>query len=68
MNDLLKNDYAQKVTSQEPGPLATHWYLPHPMFNPQKPEKTEAVFDCSAMYRNTSLYQLEKNELHSKPI
>ena len=27
MNDLLKNDYAQKVTSQEPGPLATHWYL-----------------------------------------
>ena len=52
MNDLLENYHARKVTSQKIGPLGTHWYLPHhPVFNPQKPEKTRVVFDCSAMYK-----------------
>ena len=56
MDDLLVKDYARKVTSQEIGPLKTHWYLPHhPVFHPQKPEKVRVVFDCSAKYRNASL-------------
>ena len=56
MDDLLVKDYARKVTSQETGPLKTHWYLPHhPVFHPQKPEKVRVVFDCSAKYRIASL-------------
>ena len=56
MKDLLTKDYARKVTSQEPGPLGTLWYLPHhPVFNPQKPGKVRVVFDCSAKHANTSL-------------
>ena len=56
MNNLISNDYARKVGSQEPGPLGTHWYLPHhPVFNPQKPGKIRIVFDCSAKHRDTSL-------------
>ena len=56
MNDLISKDYARKVSSQDPGPLGTHWYLPHhPVFNPQKPGKVRVVFDCSAKYRDTSL-------------
>lgn len=56
MDDLLSKDYARKVTSQELGPLKTHWYLPHhPVFNPQKPGKIRVVFDCSAKCHGTSL-------------
>ena len=56
MTDLFDKDYARKVTSQELGPLGTHWYLPHhPVFNPQKPDKTRVVFDCSASYKGQSL-------------
>lgn len=48
--------YARKVDSQDPGPLQTHWYLPHhPVFQPQKPDKVRVVFDCSAKYREASL-------------
>ncbi|KAL9989490.1 hypothetical protein ACROYT_G004049 [Oculina patagonica] len=56
MDDLLSKDYARKVNCQDPGPLGTHWYLPHhPVFSPQKPDKVRVVFDCSAKYCNTSL-------------
>ncbi|XP_078357279.1 uncharacterized protein LOC144642164 [Oculina patagonica] len=56
MDDLLSKDYARKVNCQYPGPLGTHWYLPHhPVFSPQKPDKVRVVFDCSAKYCNTSL-------------
>ena len=57
MDDLFLNDYARKVTTtQDVGPLKTHWYLPHhPVFHPQKPDKVRVVFDCSAKYRDTSL-------------
>lgn len=58
MDELFTNDHARKVTSKEVGPLGSHWYLPHhPVFNPQKPEKTRVVFDCSAVYNDTSLNQ-----------
>ena len=50
MDDLLRKNYAEKVTSTDT------WYLPHhPVFHPQKPDKVRAVFDCSAKYRSTSL-------------
>ena len=32
------------------------WYLPHhPVFHPQKPEKTRVVFDCASSFQGTSL-------------
>ena len=56
MDNLLKKDHASTTSSEEPGPLGAHWYLPHhPVFHPQKPGKVRVVFDCSAKYGNTSL-------------
>ena len=32
------------------------WYLPHhPIFHPDKPDKTRVVFDCAAKFREVSL-------------
>ena len=32
------------------------WYLPHhPVFHPQKPDKTRVVFDCASTFKGTSL-------------
>ena len=32
------------------------WYLPHhPIFHPDKPDKTRVVFDCAAKFRKVSL-------------
>ena len=56
MNDLISKDYAGKVSSQDPGPLGTHRYLPHhPVFNLQKPGEVRVVFECSGKYLDTSL-------------
>lgn len=56
MNDLISKDYAGKVSSQDPGPLGSHRYLPHhPVFNPQKPGEVRVVFECSGKYLDTSL-------------
>ena len=56
MDNLLKKDYASKISNQENGSLDAHWYLPHhPVFHPQKPGKVRVVFDCSAKYGSTSL-------------
>ena len=55
MDDLLRKNYAEKVTSANLS-LKDAWYLPHhPVFHPQKPDKVRVVFDCSAKYRGTSL-------------
>ena len=55
MDDLLRKNYAEKVTSEDLS-LKDTWYLPHhPVFHPQKPDKVRVVFDCSAKYRGTSL-------------
>ena len=55
MDDLLRKNYAKKVTSAELSPKDI-WYLPHhPVFHPQKPDNVQVVFDCSAKYRGTSL-------------
>ena len=55
MDDLLRKNYAEKVTSSDLA-LKDTWYLPHhPVFHPQKPGKVRVVFDCSAKYCGTSL-------------
>ena len=55
MDDLLRKNYAEKVTSEDLS-LKDTWYLPHhTVFHPQKPDKVRVVFDCSAKYRGTSL-------------
>ena len=54
-DDLLRNNYAERVTSEDLSPKDT-WYLPHhPVFHPQKPDKVRVVFDCSVKYPGTSL-------------
>ena len=54
--DLLQEDYAEKVPDQELVSSGPVWYLPHhPVMNPNKPDKTRIVFDCSAVFREKSL-------------
>jgi hypothetical protein len=55
MTDLLNKGYAEEVPLYQINQPVV-WYLPHhPVFNPQKPNKTRVVFDCSAKYKNISL-------------
>lgn len=55
MRALLADGYAEPVEQQE-GPEGRTWYLPHhPVFNPNKPDKTRIVFDCAAQYQGVSL-------------
>jgi len=55
--DYIGKGHARRVPEQEVNvqdkPL---WYLPHhPVFNPNKPNKTRVVFDCAARFKETSL-------------
>jgi len=55
MDDLLRKNYARKMSNEELRQTDT-WYLPHhPVFHPQKPDKVRIVFDCSAKFRGSSL-------------
>ena len=55
MRVLLDEGYAEPVEQRE-GPEGRIWYLPHhPVFNPNKPDKTRIVFDCAAQYQGISL-------------
>ena len=55
MDDLISKGYAEEVMEKR-GPLGRTWYLPHhPVFNPNKPEKTRIVFDCAAVFKNVAL-------------
>ena len=64
IEDLLKNGYARKVPDEQLTTDRHVWYLPHhPVFHPQKPDKTRVVFDCSAKFQGTSL----NNELLQGP-
>lgn len=55
MDDLLRKNYARKMSNEELRQTDT-WYLPHhPVFHPQKPDKVRVVFDCSAKFRGSSL-------------
>ncbi|XP_047500211.1 uncharacterized protein LOC125046476 [Penaeus chinensis] len=55
MEELVRKGYAEKVLDRG----AHHgkmWYLPHhPVFNPNKPEKTRIVFDCAAKFNGVTL-------------
>ncbi|XP_020917576.1 uncharacterized protein LOC110254869 [Exaiptasia diaphana] len=57
MNDYIDKGHARRVPENEVEVKGKPvLYLPHhPVFNPNKPNKTRVVFDCSAKYRNTSL-------------
>ena len=67
VQDYISKGHATEVPEEEikveSKPL---WYLPHhPVFNPNKPNKTRVVFDCSAKFRGTSLNdQLLSNHPH----
>ena len=58
MNALINKGFARKVPTTSLGhpESAALWYLPHhPVFNPNKPDKTRIVFDCAAVYHGNSL-------------
>ena len=62
IEDLVMKGYARKVPEKQLNPdnsnvnVGNVWYLPHhPVFHPQKPDKTRVVFDCSAKFEGTSL-------------
>jgi len=53
--ELAKRGYAERVLERRGHPGKT-WYLPHhPVFNPNKPEKTRVVFDCAAKFNGITL-------------
>ena len=65
MHDLFDKGYAERVCKKDllrsDGAV---WYLPHhPVFSPQKPEKTRIVYDCAAKYQGTSL----NDNIHQGP-
>ena len=57
VEDLVAKGYGRKVPEAQLNPKDGNiWYLPHhPVFHPQKPDKTRVVFDCSAKFEGTSL-------------
>ena len=55
MEDMINNDYAEEVPSEDTSPEGCKWYIPHHgVHHPQK-QKLRVVFDCSARYSGTSL-------------
>ena len=57
VNDYIAKGYARRVPLEELHPLSKPlWYLPHhAVFQPHKPDKLRAVFDCAACFKGTSL-------------
>ena len=56
MENLLEKNYAERIKDSIEPQEGLVWYLPHhPVINPQKPEKTRVVYDCSAKYDGVSL-------------
>ena len=55
VNDMLVNNYAERVEGVK-GPPGITWYIPHHgVYHPNKPQKIRVVFDCSAKYKGISL-------------
>ena len=50
MDDLEINGHVRKVSQDQLNqPIRLMWYLPpHPVLDPNKPEKVPVVFDCAA--------------------
>ncbi|XP_072173110.1 uncharacterized protein [Diadema setosum] len=56
MTALLTEGYAKEAPNQDPEKDKAVWHLPHhPVFNPNKPEKTRIVFYCASKCNGTSL-------------
>nr|XP_054770423.1 uncharacterized protein LOC129278240 [Lytechinus pictus] len=56
MKALLEEGYAEEVPVEIPKKGEGVWYLPHhPVFNPNKPDKTRIVFDCASKCDGISL-------------
>ncbi|XP_042887381.1 uncharacterized protein LOC122263122, partial [Penaeus japonicus] len=57
IQDLLSKGFAEAV--RDTTRLRSNaWYLPHhPVFNPNRPEKTRVVFDCAATFNGVALNQ-----------
>ena len=57
INSYIKKGYAKKLSREEACKvLEKTWYLPHhPVFNKNKPEKFQMVFDAAAEYNGKSL-------------
>lgn len=57
LEDYVHKGYADKVPDHALNNSdGFMWYLPHhPVFHPEKPDKTRVVFNCAVKYRNISL-------------
>ena len=57
IDDHLPKGYTEKVPeSRLDRSDGMVWYLPHhPVFHPDKPDKTRVVFDCAAKFKEVSL-------------
>ena len=51
IDDHIRKGYVERVEPFDEGDERESWFLPHhPVFNPKKPGKVRAVFDCAARY------------------
>ena len=57
INTYIKKGYAKKLSKEEACKVSEKtWYLPHhPVFNKNKPEKFQILFDVAAEYNGNSL-------------
>lgn len=59
MSEMISKGYAERVPTEDiENSSGRVWYIPHHgVYHPQKPQKIQIVFDCSAEYEGQSLNQ-----------
>lgn len=57
MQKILDRKHAERVPADEiPGKPGNVWYIPHfDVYHPKKPDQIRVVYDCSAVFSDTSL-------------